>query len=69
MKPQPISPELTARERDLLRAALSATLAVTPRKRAQRLRKLSEHVERTWVSAGCFGEAIQWRLARPPEEA
>jgi hypothetical protein len=53
---------LIARERQLLADALRAALHVRPRKRKLRLRKLSNHVERTWVSAGCFGEVVQWRL-------
>jgi hypothetical protein len=57
-----IPPSLVARERQLLADALQASLVVRPRKRKLRLRKLSNHVERTWVSAGCFGEVVQWRL-------
>lgn len=71
MQPRPIPENLIARERKLLADALLASLEVRPRKRGRRMRKLSDHVERTWVSAGCFGEAVQWRLpetARPPEE-
>jgi hypothetical protein len=33
-----------------------------PPRKLRGLRKVSETVERTAVSAGCFGEAIQWRL-------
>lgn len=68
MKPRPIPPEIQARERRLLADALLASLQVRPRKRSKRLRKVSEHVERTWISAGCFGEAVQWRLAERPVE-
>jgi len=71
MQPRRIPAEIQARERQLLADALLASLQVRPRKRSKRLRKLSDHVERTWVSAGCFGEAVQWRLAeraQPPEE-
>lgn len=67
MQPRPIPPEIQARERQLLADALLASLQVRPRKRSKRLRKLSRHVERTWVSAGCFGEAVQWRLAKRPD--
>lgn len=60
-----IPEELTARERALLARALeeAARPPAAPRPRQTRgLRKVSQVVERTWVSAGCFGEAIQWRL-------
>lgn len=65
-KPDP--KELIARERQLLadllqtEAARAGLPATKVRRRALKLRKVSEHVERTWVSAGCFGEAVQWRL-------
>lgn len=53
------------RERRLLSAALRESLdPAPPRKRSTRLRKVSEYVKRSWVSAGCFGEAVQWRLGR-----
>jgi hypothetical protein len=58
--------DLIARERELLARVLRAAVAptpATPRKRKIRgLRKVSEVVERTWLSVGCFGEAIQWKL-------
>lgn len=57
-----IPPQLIARERQLLAEALRAALPHAPRKRALKLRKVSEVVERKWVSAGCFGEAVQWKL-------
>lgn len=53
-------------ERRLLAEALRAALVARPRERKMVLRKVSELVERTWVSAGCFGEAVQWRLAKRP---
>jgi hypothetical protein len=56
------SPELIAKERQLLADALQAASKVQPRRRKLRLRKVSEHVVRSWVSAGCFGPSIQWRL-------
>jgi hypothetical protein len=56
-----VSDEIIARERALLARLLEAG-AARPRKRTLRVRKVSESVERSWVSAGCFGEAIQWRL-------
>lgn len=58
----PIPLQLIERERRLLAQALKSALPDAPRKRALKLRKISEHVERTWVSAGCFGEAVQWKL-------
>jgi hypothetical protein len=62
-----ISPELIAKERELLARLLASAAVVAssgnPRPRKLRgIRKVSETVERTAVSAGCFGEAIQWRL-------
>ncbi|MCA8922776.1 MAG: hypothetical protein KDD82_13260 [Planctomycetes bacterium] len=57
-----IPPEVTERERALLSAALREALQVKPRKRRVKLRKVSEYVTRTWVSAGCFGESVQWKL-------
>lgn len=57
-----IPPHLIAKERQLLAAALQAALGPAPRKRRMSLRKVSQFVERTWVSAGCFGEAVQWKL-------
>lgn len=33
-----------------------------PRKRVQRLRKVSEHCDRIWVSPRCGGDFIQWRM-------
>lgn len=57
-----------ARERELLAQALvrAAQGAAGPRPRALKgLRKVSTIVERTWVSAGCFGEAVQWKLKGP----
>ena len=57
-----IPPELIERERQLLAQALRAPVGAPPRRRKLKLRKISDHVTRTWVSAGCFGEAMQWRL-------
>lgn len=57
--------DVVARERDLLALALvRAAEGVTgPRPRPLKgLRKVSTIVERTWVSAGCFGEVVQWKL-------
>lgn len=68
MYPQRIPPALIAQERALLAAALRAELTPPPRRRQRGLRKVSEHVERTWASAGCFGEAVQWRLAKRQED-
>jgi len=60
-----ISKTVIERERRLLSAALRESLKqAPPRKRETQLRKVSEYVKRTWVSAGCFGEAVQWRLSR-----
>lgn len=61
-----IPPEVVLRERQLLALALRAALPQAPRKRALKLRKVSERVERSWVSAGCFGEAVQWKLKPRP---
>lgn len=57
--------EIAAGERKLLVDGLNGALPPGParRKRKLRLQKVQERVERTWVSAGCFGETIQWRLA------
>ncbi|MCO5171909.1 MAG: hypothetical protein M9894_36885 [Planctomycetes bacterium] len=66
-----IPEELTARERALLARALeeAARPPLGPRPRKTKgLRKVSQVVERTWVSAGCFGEAIQWRLLKRRKE-
>lgn len=63
-----VPPHLIARERELLAKALQAALTPTPRKRRMSLRKVSKLVERTWVSAGCFGEAVQWRLKKKRKE-
>ena len=57
---------LAAEERQRLADALREGLEVTPRKRRVVLRKVSDHVTRTWVSAGCFGEAVQWKLKKRP---
>lgn len=58
--------DLVALERERLARALreaAQPATATPRKRPLKgLRKMSGIVERTWVSAGCFGEVIQWRL-------
>jgi hypothetical protein len=59
-----IPPELIEEERRRLAEALREGLEAAPRKRKVVLRKVADHVERTWVSAGCFGEAVQWRLAK-----
>ena len=60
-----IPSKVIERERRLLSAALrESSNQAPPRKRETRLRKVSEYVKRTWVSAGCFGEAVQWRLGR-----
>ncbi len=63
-----IPPEVIANERRLLGEALRAALTVTPRKRQTKMRKISDHVRRTWVSAGCFGESVQWRLPPPKKK-
>ena len=52
---------LIEQERELLANLLQAS-AAKPVKRKLLLRKVSETVQRSWVSAGCFGEAVQWRL-------
>ena len=59
-----IPAELVALERDrLARVLAGAVAAATPRRRRLKgLRKVSETVERTAVSAGCFGEVVQWSL-------
>ena len=49
-------------ERRLLAEALQTQLPAKPPRRKLKIRKVSETVERTWVSAGCFGEAVQWKL-------
>lgn len=67
MEPRPIPAEVTERERALLAEALRAQLQGVAPKRKTRMRKVSDHVKRTWVSAGCFGEAVQWKLAPPPK--
>ncbi len=57
--------DVAARERALLAEALvrAAQGATGPRpRRLTGVRKVSTVVERTWVSAGCFGEAVQWKL-------
>jgi len=63
-----IRPELMAKERELLARLLASAAsppAVAPRRTIRGLRKVSETVERRAVSAGCFGESIQWRLKGP----
>jgi hypothetical protein len=64
-----IPPDLTRREQELLARLLAdAALPRQPVARKIRgLRKVSEHVERTAVSAGCHGEVVQWRLKARPE--
>lgn len=60
-----IPPELIAQERELLARLLSDAApspAVPLQRKIRGLRKVSQVVERTSVSAGCFGETIQWRL-------
>ncbi len=66
-----IPPELIAKERELLARLLVSVASApsgppdpprAPPRKLRGLRKISETVERTAVSAGCFGEAIQWRL-------
>ncbi len=63
--------DLVERERALLarllREAVSPKAAAPRKRRLKGLRKVSEVVERTWVSAGCFGEAIQWKLKPRPQ--
>jgi len=51
-------------ERRLLAAGLAGELPPGPPrpKRKLRLRKVEDRVARTWVSAGCGGEVVQWRL-------
>jgi hypothetical protein len=64
-----IPPELIAQERELLARLLvsaASPQAEAPPRKLRGLRKVSETVERTAVSAGCFGEAIQWRLKKRP---
>lgn len=61
-----IPDDVIARERALLAQALvrAARGAAGPRRRPlEGLRKVSTTVDRAWVSAGCFGEAVQWKLA------
>jgi hypothetical protein len=62
-----IPPELIAAERALLARLLCAPPTVAPPRRALVLRKVSRTVERTWVSAGCSGEVVQWRLKEKPK--
>ncbi len=58
-----IPQELIDEERRLLAKHLAAQVPLAPPKRELKgIRKVSQTVERTWVSAGCFGEAIQWKL-------
>lgn len=58
-----IPQELIDEERRLLAKHLAAQVPTAPPKRELKgIRKVSQTVERTWVSAGCFGEAIQWKL-------
>ncbi len=68
----PPAEDLVAKERELLARALREAV-LSPRaaggagggppKRKRKGRgEVSEVVERTWVSAGCFGEAVQWKL-------
>ena len=60
-----VSREVIERERRLLSSALREALQrPAPRKRTTELRKVSDYVKRSWISAGCFGEAVQWRLGR-----
>lgn len=65
--PAPEEDPLVEEERRRLADALREGLPVSPRKRRIVLRKVSDHVTRTWVSAGCFGEAVQWRLKKKPK--
>lgn len=62
-----ITDELIRRERQLLADALQAALQPRPRQRKLRLRKVEDTVKRSAVSAGCFGETVQWRLKRRPK--
>jgi len=66
------TPEQIEDERRRLAEALREGLPVEPRKRKIVLRKVSDHTRRTWVSAGCFGEVVQWRLRKrkrkPPQD-
>ncbi len=59
-----VSPEVIAAERALLAAHLRATVAgpVRPGRRPLVLRQVGARVEKCAVSAGCFGEVVQWRL-------
>ncbi|MEZ6183594.1 MAG: hypothetical protein R3F62_01120 [Planctomycetota bacterium] len=70
MAKKPLIPRtVIERERRLLSAALREALSpAPPRKRELALRKVSVSVRRTWVSAGCFGEAVQWRLSSRPKD-
>lgn len=65
--PPPGDDPLVEEERRRLAEALREGLEPTPRKRKVVLRKVSDHVTRTWVSAGCFGEAVQWKLKKRPK--
>ena len=61
-----IPQELIDEERRLLAKHLTAAVPTAPPPRQlQGIRKVSQVVERTWVSASCFGEAIQWKLKGP----
>ena len=63
-----IPADLIMKERELFARLLAsaATPSLPVARKVRGLRKVSEFVERTAVSAGCFGEAVQWRLkARP----
>ncbi len=61
-----IPDSLIAAERERLARVLdeAARAGAAPRGRRhlKGLRKVSDVVERTWVSAGCFGEVVQWKL-------
>lgn len=62
-----IPDDLIARERGLLAQALVAAArdqvpGTARRRQARGLRKVSDVVDRTWASASCFGEVVQWRL-------
>ncbi|MBI3724480.1 hypothetical protein HY251_11080 [bacterium] len=46
----------------VLAEAASAGAAPPRRRRLGGLRKVSEIVERIWLSGSCFGETVQWTL-------